>query len=764
MKKTKNSIKTASKQLFFFYAPAIIICFMLAIPAYSLEAQGAEPPVPNVPKTGGKKTAEKEKDIIADALATARKYCVGVKIVFTPPPTDDTELRKLHRIYSRMLEVHRSKEIPMMEDGVIIAPDRVLIDVPMLRPEDVESITVITADGKSYSAEPGGFLQNFNSFYLKVKTSSGMLPTPVFDGKSPEKPGDGYTSAYIYYHEGCWMLTAKPRTITGSNVSGKGKVFASDGIKAPSLLLDGDGKPFGVATQRSLWINENGSTSFDGKAIQNDKSHAMGSVVELWERIEENIAPCTLPLVTFVFRPVEEDERSTWYARRSATLEEVRLYGVFTDDEGTIFIPGSFAIEKVKRIDRINVECGGTTRQATFLGSFRQFDGILIRVQDYSAVTPPSTRMDGDAACGELLYAASVSYSFGGRFMQFIPNRIKGLRFGVGGKLIPYTEISLSSGSFLMDSGGNVIGFMSQEYPETADGTKSATAATQRMGYSRLFLFRELKKEFESPERYFDPKARVLTREEEKKLAWLGIEYQAMDYQLAKYLKILSETKNGSMGFMIIHIYPGSPADRLHLRDGDILLSLRPVDEKTSIELTELGSGRYYGRRRYFPGFGKPRPPWRDRKNTLTDTMTWIGKDRRTELTFLRRSGREDYAAKTVTLTIEEAPADFSSAEEYKDDTLGFTVKGLTYEVRLYQKLPEEERGVVISDIETGMAAEIAKLGSFEIIREVDGVAVQGIGHFKSLIDQALNSDSRKTIRFLVVNFGQTRFADLEKK
>ncbi|TET35615.1 MAG: PDZ domain-containing protein [Planctomycetota bacterium] len=720
-----------------------------------------------------KLAADPEKDLFKKASEAARRYCVGVSISFTPPPSDDRELKDLHPSYRRMLERYRRMSTLLHEGGVVIGPDRVLVDITFLRPEDVESIEVVTSAGKKHTAVPAGLLDGFRGYVLKVDTSSGKLDAPRFNGKPPTGLGDMHAVGYMYRRNCNWMIQVSVQTVTSKNADGDTRILGAGSSNIPSLLLDKDGKPYGVSTSWFLWREKNNRTSYDGTDIQRGKQYAIKDVLGLWEKFRDDIAPNTLPLVTFVFRPeVEEDDQPGYgYYSGSGLLDEVKLYGVFLDGEGTLLVPHSFTVERTKLIDRITVKYGETTSNAHFEGNFQNFEGILLTVKDFKASAAPAVRRSVSAQRGRLFYTAQVSHSYGGRHIYFTPNRVSDFHAGLEDKPVPSFMESMGPGGFLIDPEGCVVGFKSQEYSSGPKGTKQAASASRKTGYPRFFFFNDLAEVFDLPGQHFDPAYKVLTREQAKKSAWLGVEYQSMQHDLAKHLEILDSTKNGMLGMLVVHIYPGSPAKRLNLRKGDILLSVKPVDEKSSYELTGYGGGYrgyrpsygYGGRSRY--GGGRMAPtPWRNRKNTLTELMTWIGKDRRIEISFLRKTGTEGYETKTVSLTIEDAPADFNSAEKYKDEALGFTMKELTYEARFFHKLPEDAQGVVVSKVETGSAAEIAKLRTFEIVRQVDGVPIRSLDHFKGLIAEALKDESKKTIRFLVERYGKTRFADLEKK
>ena len=134
-------------------------------------------------------------DLAKEVSDAARRFCVGVSVRFTPPPSDDKELKDLHASYRFMLERYRRKSISMHESGVIIGPDLVITDIPFLRPEDVQSIEITTATGVcispttiSTSAAKGGI--SGRTFCRKLMGTVG-LGTGVNVGKGVTVGGGG---------------------------------------------------------------------------------------------------------------------------------------------------------------------------------------------------------------------------------------------------------------------------------------------------------------------------------------------------------------------------------------------------------------------------------------------------------------------------------------------------------------------------------------------------------------------------------------------
>jgi len=316
------------------------------------------------------------------------------------------------------------------------------------------------------------------------------------------------------------------------------------------------------------------------------------------------------------------------------------------------------------------------------------------------------------------------------------------------------------AGSWLLDLDGNWAGFMASERSEDEALSKfSASAPTSTMPVSlpgaprlRPFMFADLKPHFANPRGHFDPEMVPVTEQEEKRLVWLGVEYSRLTKELAQSLKCEKATRSGLVGLMVTTIYPSSPAAKVGVRENDILLRLLPEGKDQPVELR--GS-------RFQPPTIRPssrfitRPFWRSRKTRFTQMLTVLGPGTKAKLR-LFREGRE----RDVDVTLEKAPPDFGSADEYKDEALGLTAKDLTYEVRHALSLGAAEPGVIIAKVESGSPASQAKLQRYELIVSVDGGQLRNVDDLKKTIEAARNA-GRTQARLLINRLGESRFADL---
>jgi len=87
--------------------------------------------------------------------------------------------------------------------------------------------------------------------------------------------------------------------------------------------------------------------------------------------------------------------------------------------------------------------------------------------------------------------------------------------------------------------------------------------------------------------------------------------------------------------------------------------------------------------------------------------------------------------------TVVQSPAHYDSAKRYKSDSLGLSVRDLTYEVRRYFQKPDDEPGIIVAKIEPGSRASVAGLKPFELITHVNNEAVPDVATFEKLVTTA---------------------------
>ncbi|HZE97885.1 MAG TPA: hypothetical protein VE981_12730, partial [Planctomycetota bacterium] len=365
---------------------------------------------------------------------------------------------------------------------------------------------------------------------------------------------------------------------------------------------------------------------------------------------------------------------------------------------------------------------------------------------------------------GQLFFTATFEDRFGRSRIKVDYNRLFRTENGLGGAARLQSRKRIKPGSFLLDDDGRIIGCSTVDKKEedfdevAAEASRDRYYGRTRAGYipdhlRRQIFFGEIDAILAKPAAHVDPRATPMTKKEEKRLVWLGVEFQELSKPIAESLGVQDRdfTNDGRRGLIITDLYAGSPADRAGLRVDDILLSVQPDGENARDLVAEvdrfgLGRGMFPDRR------GAMQAPWKPTKNYLTSVLTEIGAKKKVSFDVLR--GKEK---SKVSVQLEDAPTDYETAERYKDDALGLTVKELTYEVRQFQKLEPGAAGVTVARVESGSKADVGKLIPLSIIVKVNDVAVTDLAHFRRL------AESAKGLTLTTVLFGQTKLVELAR-
>ena len=241
-------------------------------------------------------------------------------------------------------------------------------------------------------------------------------------------------------------------------------------------------------------------------------------------------------------------------------------------------------------------------------------------------------------------------------------------------------------------------------------------------------------------------------RKGDEQIAWLGIEFQKLDPALARAKNAAELTADGRYGLLILSVYPDSPAAKLGLKDGDILISITP---EGAVKPERLEGGLFRANRLdRFPWarydeipqqyYSEIPAPWGSTRNDFNEMLGRIGLGTRVRLGVVRNGAFQDY-----NLTISAAPPSFDTTEKFTDEQLGLSVCDLTYEVRNYFQMATPEGGILVAKVRPGGRAAVAGIKPYELIISVNGKAVSNLKEFKELI--AGQKELRLGVRRLAV-------------
>ncbi len=671
--------------------------------------------------------------------------------------------------------------------------------------EVIERITVKGPDGTVLPARPDRLLTKAPGQILRIE---GKLPEtwqPLQFAEMPEVTPEtdvfvssmGIGKYYHIYIEECeygfnWDSSPGPSKASGVDCGASLRV---PNVFSGAILCNGEGRPVGVTCLDEIDLGPTGP-AWRGKDILADPGIPAEQQKQLEEKIERQFARNVYE-VRIMPRPEPQEEDEIDFGRRmrgrfagGQPVEEVLVYGLGVA-ENQLLIPHALPKEMVAGIDTITVTVGNENLPARFGGVLKDCSATVIELEKGKlpqTVTFPAT---GRVARLEPFWAVSAS-ELAGLDLRAECSRWVDKQQGYADEWHATPERSLPSGSWLLDREGDLIGFLGQARHESdrlesyllgreqsrysparaayamARGRPSARAGA-RYGYpgdSRLFDAAEMAKILSDLPANYDPHVRHLDKDQQKRRVWLGVEYTTPDKEMIIQMNLREPTQDGRIGMVVNRVYAGSPAARMGLTEGDILLKITvpgapwPIelggDDRESYDVPDFDEADVP---REFASLGYQMPrrrPWPSQDNYVNRLLGEIGEGATVKLSYIH--GTETLEKE---FTIQQAPRDMLSAARYKNDKLGLTVKDATYEVRAALRLNPEEPAVVAVRVEQGTPAALARINTYELVRAVDGVSVDCVGTFQKLITQAQEA-KKESVRLTVEWMGKTRLADLK--
>ena len=564
------------------------------------------------------------------------------------------------------------------------------------------------------------------------------------------------------------------------------------GAEGLAVICDSQGRPIGVTMAREIELGPM-AFAWRGKDILADPGVIADDQTQLEEKLKKDFAR-NIYETTITFRPPPTEEGRSRYAdsgsygpygARESTQERL-VYGLgFADDK--VLVPGTLAREMIEGIDTISVKVDDKSIPARFGGVLKQCDAMVFELEEGKLPRTVAFAADARLARIEPFWAVSVR-DLAGMDVSAECSRWVVKEQGFAEKWYPIPDRSIQSGSWLVDRQGRLVGFFGrsrreldrlQGYLLSEDDSRYASMAPSvRRGVSsasrsysmaqglRLFDAADMAPVLADLAGNYDTHIRHLGKEEQKRRMWLGVEYTRPSKEMVKQMNLRQYTQDGRIGLVVNRIYPQSPAARLGLAEGDILLKLAVPEAPWPIDLVSNERSTYevptYDEEdvpEEFKAIGLRAPrsrPWPSRDNYLTRMLGEIGAGASVKLTYIH-----DGQSVEKEFVIEQAPPDILAAAKYKSEKLGLTVKDLTYEVRAALRLPQNDTAVVVTEIEPGTPAALARINQYELIRAVDSQAIDNVQTFEKLVTQAQQAQ-KESVRITVEWMGKTRLADLK--
>jgi hypothetical protein len=622
-------------------------------------------------------------------------------------------------------------ERPFEVPGYLLAPDKVLVPDPVIHPRFIKSISVHQGDGKAgevAEATPAAYGKEQGAVLLKLSAPMKSAKPLAFD-KSKKGP---YLAVTYSPGEGEWTTSVQPAGGTVVVTSRDRKMVA---VPNYCLITDAEGTPVGMAMKEDLPPDDSWKGSpADWPLVSAEE------LASLTGRIEK-AAQQGLPRVTLNFRspkakpgggvqmrygPMGNDED------QNSTVRHVN--GVMVDEK-TVLVLAELKGNVTARLDGIRVNTAdGKSVPAKFGHTLLDYGAFVATLEKpLPGAAVKVAKVDVLDLRSKLLPAAHLQLQGERRREYYGHRRLQGFATGWRRQVYP-TVPGDAQNLFLFDAEGSLVALPVErrEKAGVADQNRHYGPRDQALLTPVSYLWPAVQGD---PAKYADAGNVPLSEEDESRLAWLGVELQALTPDLARANEVSHLTNDGRSGALVTYVYPNSPAAAAGLEPGWILLRIHVAELPKPIEVQ---IEPYAFADQPFPWdrfdelpeqyFDRIPQPWPALENNFTRSLTDLGFGKKFTAEFSN-------GGKTLTreFDVKQSPPHFDSAPKYKSDPIGVTVKDQTYEVRRYFQRSNEEPGVILAKIEMGSKASIAGLKPFEVITHVNDQPVHDVKEFEKL-------------------------------
>jgi serine protease Do len=634
------------------------------------------------------------------------------------------------------------QERPFETEGFLVAPDKVICDDILIHPRFIKDVHV-RAGEEVVKARFCAWGRARAYAMLELAEPLKKARPLVFDAS---KKGPYLAVGYSQFNAE-WTVSAGPLQQVAS-ITEKGRRFVSG--PANALVTDRDGVPVGLLVDRQMPADANWKGSpLDWPVVSaGEMDKTLKSVEALSQR--------GILRVSMSFRsPRKSVQRASRYSAYAPGEDaendstERNVIGVLVAKQKMLVL-ADLTPKVTARLEKIMVHPPkGPAVAARFDGTLANYGAMLASLE-----TPldGAIELSPDDALGlrdGLLYGAEIILQGENRTTYFHHGRVSGFRLGWRRQVYPEAS---GRGYFEFDAKARLA--MLPIVRREKAGARDRYGAEPRLETAAVYVKGVLDAVSAGTDlaRHLDRQNVPLTEQEESRLAWLGVELQPLDRELARANNVSELTGDGQTGSIVSYVYDGSPADKKGIRTGDILLRLHVQDEPKPLDIrVEEGlSGRFpWARWDELPEemYDRFPTPWQPAENDFTRTLTDMGFGKKYTLDFFRDGNTESRE-----FTIVEGPQHYESAPRYKHEPTGITVRDITYEVRRYFQMDANSPGVVISMLSAGGKGSVAGLKPFEIVTRVNDQPVFGVKDFENVV----KGQAELRLNVLRVNKGRT--------
>ena len=382
---------------------------------------------------------------------------------------------------------------------------------------------------------------------------------------------------------------------------------------------------------------------------------------------------------------------------------------------GRVMIPSGAGAGEIARLDKIEATLpDGTKVPLRFEGALKDYQVVVASFEGgVPAGVEPLEAAAGPVEKHFLEPALAADVEKRGDSIRIRASHVRLDSFDVGRD----DRVFAVSEDDLFDADGRIL----QWATERRRGGSRWRSDTDRLNGALLA-------DFAAGRLAFDPEIVPRKGKDRIRVAWFGADLQTVTKEVAREKKALAwlgtkrDREVDTRGALVSHVYPGSAAERIGVKEGDILLFARSEDGsvRRAIESRESYGDSIDWEEIYEQApvqlFERiPITPWPAVGDGADAVLTSFGIGNAVGVEWL-----SDGAFRQAEFTVEVAPPSYRTATRARSKALGVIVADATFEVREYYKLADDETGVVVTKCKNGSPAAIAGLRPFELVTKVD--------------------------------------------
>ncbi len=704
-----------------------------------------------------------EPDILfAEAAELFRPHCVRVFIHAKSHAGKMPEVGEF--------AVDLQNERPTLVGGYWWDANHVVIEDPVLQDEYIRDIEISAiGSDQRFPAKVAGRFVKLQAILLEVlPDDEGEMPAAAPLKFVDGEPEEGAILSYGWT-EGEWRIVLDSGGASEITDAGAETMTPA----AQGVIVNADGQAVGLAFGNRLLTGE-ASSYWLGPDVARSPILLTADAAAARGKLETALADAVLETRFRLRVKVEEDDDAdNWSLDQEMTgngAAEIRTAGLVVGDRH-LFVPLALPAAGIARIEEISVHTkDGGELAAKFAGAFREYQVVLVETNEdipggeppygFALLNPlvlPGEAFDPDPDLAkrpehEYFQRWRIDYSLGRRRETADYDRWLGSLRGYRDDTVVLTCTNERDGSLAFDTGGRLaaVALTPRVLRARDAGDESPSAGFRPLD----FIFRRLHQS-----EVFDPALAPVPEDEGRRLIDFGVEYQSLDANTARLFSAAADTRGGSIGLLVTYVYPGSTADKLGVREHDILLRLTLEGKKEPVELKDDSGGgdslfdsegeSFQELLAYMP------PPWPARENALSTLLTTAGVGRAAAIDYLREG-----ELKQADFVTGYGSPDYRNARREKFPVLGLVARPVTYEVARYFRRPDSS-GVIVSRVEEGGKSSVAGLHQYLLITHVNGVKVSDLDDFKEKVKR-FEDGAAKAVELTVDVFGKTRLVKIE--